>query len=364
MNVGEQSLSTRQCIGYFSPYLPPEIVWACGMTPVRLRPGTSQAAAEGFLPRNFSVEARALLASALDGNFSTSSGQALAIEAAIFLDEDDTSRRFFDVWRASVDIPALGLVALPRLNNDLACQRYADALTELAASLGTISGQSLTMGGLRRAVGLYNEQRALLRDFRQRWIDGGLSAGDWYDLRWLALTTDPVSANAELTASLGQMPLPARPPGGGPRLFVLSGMHVPRQFLTFLETCGARVVAEDSEADERTLTEPVSLALDSGQMDFHIRGLAAAYLNKPSSPRPNALLRRLASITQLLNTRQVQGVIAMYPKFADSYLAEYIGLSELFRERGLPALLLEDDGESGFSGQQRTRIEAFLEVLA
>ena len=69
-------------------------------------------------------------------------------------------------------------------------------------------------------------------------------------------------------------------------------------------------------------------------------------------------------LNQLLDERHVRGVIALYPKFADAYLAEYIGLAELFRARGLPALLLEDDGESGFSGQQRTRVEAFLEVLA
>lgn len=92
--------------------------------------------------------------------------------------------------------------------------------------------------------------------------------------------------------------------------------------------------------------------------------LAAAYLTKPCGPRPNALARRLERITQLLDERGAQGVIAYYPKFADAYLAEYLVLAELFKARGLPNLLLEDDGESGFSGQQRTRLEAFLEVLS
>ena len=39
-------------------------------------------------------------------------------------------------------------------------------------------------------------------------------------------------------------------------------------------------------------------------------------------------------------------------------------MNDMFRARRLPALLIEDDGESGFSGQRRTRVEAFLEVLA
>ncbi len=338
-------------IGYTSSYLPPEIIQACGLTPVRLRPGNSLAAADGYLPRNFSVEARALLAAALEGN--------VELNAVIFLDEDDASRRFFDVWAAYTDIPALGLVPLPRLDNDLARQRYAQSLAGLAKSLTAISSQPLTDDRLCHAIDLYNKQRALWRALRQRWIEGSLSTGNWHDLRWLALTTDPEMANAELAAiSHNGQPLDTSGTKA-PRLLILGAMHVPHQFLAFLETCGACVVAEDSEADERTLTEVI---LDHSQSP--LEALAVAYLNKPPGPRPNALSRRMKHVTQLLDERAVQGVVAYYPKFADAYLAEYLVLAEVFKVRGLPTLLLEDDGESGFSGQQRTRLEAFLEVLS
>lgn len=354
----------RKRIGYTSSYVPPEIIRACGLTPARMCPSVSLAAADGYLPRNFSVEVRALLASALEGNPATGSGQVLELEAVIFLDEDDTSRRFFDVWAAYTDIPALGLVPLPRLDNDLARQHYVRALNTLAKSLTAISCRALTDDELCRAIDLYNQQRGLWRALRQRWIEGGISAGDWYDLRWHALTTDPETANTELATRLSPGPLAGEAEkelgiSRKIRLIVLGGMNIPRRFITFLEACGARIVAEDSEADERTLTD--AIPLDSQPP---IEALAAAYLNKPPGPRPNALTSRLTNITRLLDERCVQGVIAYYPKFADAYLAEYIQLAELFRERGLPALLLEDDGESGFSGQQRTRVEAFLEVLA
>jgi benzoyl-CoA reductase/2-hydroxyglutaryl-CoA dehydratase subunit BcrC/BadD/HgdB len=140
-------------------------------------------------------------------------------------------------------------------------------------------------------------------------------------------------------------------------------MYVPRPFLTFLEIYGAHVVAEDSEADERTLTQPVSSPPDS-LLPTMLEILATAYLAKPPGPRPSALSCRLGTITRLLDERNAQGVIAVYPKFADAYLAEYVTLGELFDSRDLPALLLEDDGESGFTGQQRTRVEALLEVIA
>ncbi|MBI2757395.1 MAG: 2-hydroxyacyl-CoA dehydratase [Chloroflexi bacterium] len=341
---------TAKRIGYTSPYLPPEIIFASGLTPVRLRPAESLSAADGFLPRNFSVEARALLAAALENG--------LDLDAVVFLDEDDTSRRLFDVWQAYAETPALGLVPLPRLDSEPACQRYAHALIALSDSLAALSGQPLTADGLRRAIDLYNEQRCLWRSLRQRWIEGALSASEWHDLRWMALTADPESANAELAARLlpHPQPLSQRERGEKTRLLLLGGMNIPRQLLAFIESCGARVIAEDSEADERVVTEPVS----GPDMD----ALAAAYLTKPCGPRPNALARRLERITQLLDERGAQGVVAYYPKFADAYLAEYLVLAEVFKARGLPALLLEDDGESGFSGQQRTRLEAFLEVLS
>lgn len=336
-------------IGYISPYLPPEVIFASGLTPVRLRPGKSLSAADGYLPRNFSVEARALLAAALNDEFD--------LAGVIFLDEDDTSRRLFDVWQAYADIPALGLVPLPRLDSEPACQRYAHALFRLVDAFATLSCQSLTADGLRRAIDLYNEQRVSWRALRQRWVEGMLSASEWHDLRWMALTTDPVSANAELASNLIPHPLPfSSRKRGEVHLLLLGSSNIPRQLLAFIESCGARVVAEDSEADERVVTEPVT----GSDMD----ALAAAYLTKPCGPRPNALARRLKRVTKLIDERGAQGIIAYYPKFADAYLAEYPILADVFKTRGLPALLLEDDGESGFSGQQRTRLEAFLEVLS
>lgn len=42
---------TRKRIGCTSPYLPSELIRACGFTPVRLRPGEGLAAVDGYLPR-------------------------------------------------------------------------------------------------------------------------------------------------------------------------------------------------------------------------------------------------------------------------------------------------------------------------
>jgi hypothetical protein len=48
------------------------------------------------------------------------------------------------MWRAYAETPALGLIPLPRLDSEPACQRYTHSLSELAESLAALSGQPLT----------------------------------------------------------------------------------------------------------------------------------------------------------------------------------------------------------------------------
>jgi benzoyl-CoA reductase/2-hydroxyglutaryl-CoA dehydratase subunit BcrC/BadD/HgdB len=59
----------------------------------------------------------------------------------------------------------------------------------------------------------------------------------------------------------------------------------------------------------------------------------------------------------------VDGVVAPLYKFCDLFMSEYPVLRKIFQEAGVPILLLEDEGEAVLSGQHRTRLEAFLEVL-
>ena len=60
---------------------------------------------------------------------------------------------------------------------------------------------------------------------------------------------------------------------------------------------------------------------------------------------------------------QARGIIAHTAKFCDPYLNRMPLVRDLLREAGLPFLVLEGDCTMGSIGQQRTRIEAFIEML-
>ncbi|MFQ5343649.1 MAG: 2-hydroxyacyl-CoA dehydratase [Anaerolineae bacterium] len=352
-------------VGLFSSEVPRELLYALGCTPVRVFPTVGTAtAAEAHLPRNFCALARLILAGFLEDD-------EPGLDAVIFTDEDDATRRLHDVWRECVPVPVWGFVEVPRAATPLAASRYADTLTRLAADLEAHTGQPLTTGGLRRAINVYNEQRSLLADLKHRWLTGTVDTTAYRRLRRMALTRDPVVANEQLrqalrehdkgtrgqgdkeTRRLGNAAIPSISPPllvspsphplvslspSHPRLLLLAELAAPAGLVRLIEAHGARVVAEDSDLDERDLVGPVPA--EAGTVKELLLALAQAYLARPPGPRMRDLPRRLEYLSGLVTERRITGAICAYSKFCDLYLAEFPVLQAHLKGLGVPVLLL------------------------
>ncbi len=383
-------------VGFFSADVPRELLYALGCTPVRVFPtAVKPTAAEDFLPRNFCALTRLILASFLEDGAPT-------LDAVIFADEDDATRRLHDVWRACLPVPVWGFVEVPRAATPLAASRYAGSLARLAAEVEVRTGQWLTAEALRQAIALYNEQRRLLTHLKRRWLAGTVDTTTYRRLRRLALTRDPVLVNDQLRWVLQEAGEPkrtgaeAQQRAGSPcskradsnvqpgeparwrsrgaevnsplllrsstpplRLLLLAELAVPAGLVSLVEAHGVRVVAEDSDLAERDLAGLVPA--DAKTVEGLLVALAKAYLAKPPGPRMRDLPRRLAQLTQLVAARGVQAAICAYSKFCDLYLAEFPILRAHLESLSVPVLLLELEDEA-ISGQHRTRVEAFLEM--
>jgi benzoyl-CoA reductase/2-hydroxyglutaryl-CoA dehydratase subunit BcrC/BadD/HgdB len=343
-------------VGLFSSHLPRELVYALGCRPVRVFPSASKpTASEAFLPRNFCSLDKLILAGFLED-------EDAGLDAVIFADEDDATRRLHDVWRASVSIPVWGFVEVPRVASPLAADRYAEILARLVADLEARTRRSLNARSLRRAISVYNEQRSLLADLKGHWLAGRVNTVVYRRLRRTALTQDPATANERLREALavsgtgvGDSSNPS-----GRRLLLLAELAAPAGLVRLVEADGARVVAEDSDLDERDVAEAVPS--DAETVEEILAALARAYLSKPPAPRMRDLPRRLDYLSRLVAGRDAQAAICAYSKFCDLYLAEYPSLEAHLEGLGVPVLLLELEDEA-VSGQHRTRVEAFLEML-
>ena len=353
--------SAGQTVGLLSAHIPREFVYALGCIPVRVFPSAAKpTAAEAFLPRNFCALSRLILSSFLED------GQP-KLDAVIFADDDDATRRLHDVWQACVAVPVWGFLEVPRLATTLAASRYAELLARLAADLQERTGCALSFDGLRQAIAVYNQQRNTLADLKRYWRVGGLNTASYRRLRRMALSQDPLTANQQLLQilqemkDLGNFPDSDSPVMSSSRgLLLLAELAAPASLVRLVESGGVRVVAEDSDLDERDVSDPVPADADTlGEL---LEALAFAYLSKPPGPRLRDLPRRLSYLSRLVVKRDVQGAICAYGKFCDLQLAEYPVLRAHLEGRGVPVLLLELEDDV-ISGQHRTRVEAFLEML-
>jgi benzoyl-CoA reductase/2-hydroxyglutaryl-CoA dehydratase subunit BcrC/BadD/HgdB len=350
-------------VGLFSAQVPRELMYAAGCVPVRVFPSAAKAtAAEAYLPRNFCALMRLILASFVED-------QSTALDAVIFADEDDATRRLHDVWRACVPLPVWGFVEVPRAATPLAVSRYATLLTALAAGLEAHTGHSLTVRRLRNAIALYNKQRHMLANLRRRWLAGQVETASYRRLRRMALTEEPTVANERLEQALGQtsealgtseIPGPAGLSPAPRRLLLMAELAAPAGLVRLVESHGTWVAAEDSDLDERELPEPVPA--DAETVEGLLAALAEAYLLKPPGPRMRDMPRRLCYLSRLVGERGIQAAICAYNKFCDLYLSEFPLVNAHLESMGIPVLLLELEDES-VSGQHRTRVEAFLEMV-
>lgn len=347
----ERRLSGK--IGYFCSYVPREIIYAFGRTPVRILPTAVKAAeAEAYLPRNFCSLIKVILATYLEDQSD--------LEGVIHADSCDGLRRLHDVWRYYVGVPTLHLLDLPRNDTTAGIWHFQHALKELVEVLEDRFQVQLPADGLASAIRLYDDQRALLAQLEDRWSSGLIPSSRYYRLRHQALTLDPLLVDKTLHSELTGTTPGASSPKPGSRVLLLGSLLTNTELVQAIENHGARVVAEDSCTIGR---EPLRKVEVSTNLDEMLGDLARAYLNKPPCPRMRDFARRTQHLSKLIAGRQVDGVVASLYKFCDLFLAEYPVLRQRLLAMGVPVLLLEDEGEATLSGQHRTRLEAFLEVL-
>jgi benzoyl-CoA reductase/2-hydroxyglutaryl-CoA dehydratase subunit BcrC/BadD/HgdB len=362
MDESHPGESALRRVGICSAGVPRELLWAMGCLPVRMFPTAAKPTlAEAYLPRNFCSVTKTLLAGYLDGD-------APHLDAVIFTDEDDATRRLNDVWPTCVNIPVWGFLEVPRSSSPLAAERFARLLIALGQQIGARTGEGLTAERLHAAITVFNEQRRLLNEVRRHWLAGNLATPAYRRLRRLALTDNPFSANDALRQVLAgvtgddgdRLPVAATEPTTPLPVLLLAELAAPVSLVRQIEAYNARVVGEVSGLDELAVNDPVPA--QGNRVEDLAAGLANAYLNQPPTPRAREVARRLAYLIRLADERGAQAVICAYSKFCDPYLAEYPVLNSAFERTGRPTLLLELEDDT-LGGQHRTRVEAFLEMV-
>ena len=277
--------------------------------------------------------------------------------AMVFVNSCDAMRRLYNAW-VELDGPdRVFLLDLPTCPDDRAVAYLEGRLEALSDGLRAREGGPRM--DLEEAVALYDRLYTSLDRASERAAEG------WWTRSMLqgwvnrAVCEPPEEIVEALDRALAESTAPVAEAAGVPLMLFGNVLHDPGA-ADLIESCGARVVADDLCTGSRQLTwvgEGEGLA---------VRRLARALLDRPICARTMIHDDRDALSGQVLEIAReagVRGAIAHVLKFCDPYLLRLPDIRAAFREAGMPLLVLEGDCTLRSLGQQRTRIEAFVEML-
>jgi benzoyl-CoA reductase subunit C len=353
----EDTSEKQSNFGYACAYTPLVLIDAAGYTPYRILPmSTCPDQAGQLLHDNLCPHVKRILDRAISNDLPELCG-------VIFINSCDAMRRLSDAWRRVRPADNIILLDLPAIADDAAIAFFAEELTRLTRTLAEWSGRTITNSDIESSIARYSQMHQLFAQLRKRFHQGKLAGGSarMQMLYNEAMTTPFQKSLVSLQQALSESEVTITESNPIP-VFLFGNVLSDPEALTLFESCGARIVDDDFCTGLR-LFAPIETR---GSHDLLLQ-ISRSLLTRPPCARTFDPARPLKIAEDILRRARkcgAKGVIGQTIKFCDPYLDRLPAVREKLREAGIPLLLLEGDCNLRTAEQQRTRIEAFIEMLA
>lgn len=340
-------------IGIFCCCVPEEIIYAAGMLPVRIlgeREETSEA--DLHFPTNLCPYCKTCFDQALKGKYDY-------LDGLIIPNACNVIKAMYGFSKLLLKMPYVRFLEVPQRISSSGVEFFTEELGRFKESLEDFSGKKISKAALSHAIAVYNENRTLLGkvyELRRR-SPSLISGSEVQEIVISSMLMPKEQHNKLLTKLLKQIENRKDLPEERVRLFVSASVHGDTDFLQLIEECGGNVVVDDMPMGARYFYGLVDTTGDP------LHALADRYLNKIACPRKMQPAERLAFISQMMNEADVKGVIVHHMRACDPHLYEVPLLREMMEKQGLPILFFRSEGTKAEEEQQRTDIEAFIEML-
>lgn len=353
-------------IGYVCSFVPVEMITAAGCIPFRIRGDVNEPITKGdtLLETIVCPFVRSCFDMGLKGKYDFLSG-------AVIPHGCDSMTRSYSTWRYSLNLPYFRFLNIPSVVKPQSFEFFAEELKSYKKGLEDFTGRKISDDDLAEAIGRHNEYRDRVRtiyEFRKTTppqISGTelikvLTVGTSLPVDEGISLLDKVIAELE---SRQTPPLPA-----GSRI-LLDGACVDNiDLVQTIEECGANVVADTLCNGSR---DSLPKADETGDP---ILALAKRYLdgiNCPKTYRDNTagtfegdMAHRFGDIGAHAKNFNVEGAILYVLKFCDPFGFEVPARKAYYESINVPLLTVEDQYATGTRGQLKTRVQAFLEMIA
>lgn len=360
----ELSRQGKDIIGYFCCYVPGELFTALDLVPYRVHGDIDEQVtdADAYLETIMCPYVRSCFDLALKGKYEFLSGLVVPHSC-------DTVQRIYDIWRSYLEPKYHHFLNVPHMVDESSVDFFRQEIATFAQSLERFTGRRIEAERLQGAIRLHNRNRALLRElYSLRKSDPPLITGVEVARTIIANMSIPVlEANDLLVRLLGEVgQRSATGTKGQPRILISGSEFDDSAFVELVESCGANVVADDLCIGSRFFWEDVDVSLDPWESLAvrYLRGIRCprTYLPKGAS-RETDLETRFGYIKSFVQDYKVNGVILNVMRFCDTHELDAPDIRDYVQGMGISTLYLENDYSRSSSGQLRTRIEAFLEMI-
>ncbi len=349
-------MTDKPAIGFTCAYTPLPLIDAAGFSPYRILPvGDCPDQAGHLLHDNLCPHIKRILDRAIARDLPD-------LDGVVFVNSCDAMRRLADAWQHVRKNDRITFIDLPATIGELAEAFIKDELVRMAGVLAEWRGNAIKEADIEKSIETFNRIAARLQELSKRYISGR-HAGGYAALQSLYNTaaTSAFDATLKQLDNLSAAPDESNPEREGVSIYLFGNVMPEPEAFSLMESCDAVIVDADFCTGSR-LFSPIA-GHDAG--DVFTR-LARHIQRKPPCARtfdplqPGALARDTIDRARAVNAR---GVIGHVVKFCDPYLERLPGIREYFRDAGMPLLILEGDCTLRSIGQQKTRIEAFIEML-
>lgn len=352
-------------IGYFCCHPPLELLTAADMIPYRITGQVREPVtlADAYIETVVCPYMRSCFDMAMKGRYDF-------LDGLVFPHTCDPVEKAHHVWRYYLKPAYFHYINVPHMVHPPSYGFFKAELRAFKKSIEQYSGSEVSDMSLREAIDLHNENRALVRElYELRKKDPPLLSGTEMTQIIVAAMSIPVTECNHLLASVidevkNRKHLPQRREA---RVLVYGSEIDDIAFIQLIEECGASVVVDDLCLGTRYYWYDVE------RTDDPLDGLATRYLDKIPCPRtykdfPGTrradLDNRFRYLLNFARDFSVNGVILYIIRFCDTHEFDVPDVIDYLRDAGLNVLHLEDDYSLGTMMQLRTRIQAFLEMIA
>lgn len=367
--LARERQSGKRVVGYFCNYVPEELIHAAGAIPIRLgEGGAKEAEREGgeYITANSCSFAKACIGGRAGGNDPFLAGVDCIAEAPACVQME---------WVLEVMEDYFGIQCLPiglprKFDTVEGLEYYVEELVDFRGRLERLTDRPITQESLEQSIQLYNAIRKKLKG-----LYGLLQADDppisWEKVLEVVQTGFVLDRPSylklveaimeEIQESLGGVSKTEISPPG-PRLLVAGSIQAPgdRKLVDVARDLGANIVMDEVCTGSRWFWTEVE--------EPTLEGLARRSLLKPPcATLPDIRVMgnvRRDHLENLIRDWRIDGVIYYTLRFCDAYGFKVEADRHWLEEKGIPLLHLNSEYSSTNQGQLRTRLEAFMELLA